>query len=175
MTQDNDTWQKGVYLLKHNKITSYENNDCKQKKSTHTEQIVYQNIVSDVLDLPMREVITDNTTHINPAIIKKIKKGQVKITARLDLHSLTLQQAYTDLLTFIYHNYRINNRLLLVITGKGKNEQGKIKNSLHSWLNNPELCSNLILYYGVACLKHGGSGAYYILLRKLKKLSKNIV
>ena len=171
MTEDNDTWQKGVCLLKHNKITSHEHNDYEQKKPAHTEQIVYQNIVPD---LPMREVIMDNTAHINPAIIKKIRKGQIKIAARLDLHSLTLQQAYTDLSTFIQDNYRINNRLLLVITGKGKNERGKIKNSLYSWLNNPELC-NLILYCGIACLKHGGSGAYYILLRKLKELPKNIV
>ena len=56
-------------------------------------------------------------------------------------------------------------RNLLIITGKGQDGEGKIRNSLHTWINKNEL-SKLVIYYTHASPKDGGYGAYYIRLRK---------
>ena len=67
---------------------------------------------------------------------------------------------------FINRSIENGKRLVLVITGKGKEGEGVIKNNIISWLNTKDL-RNKILAANYASKKHGGSGAIYILLRKI--------
>mgnify|MGYP001499816628 CR=1 FL=1 len=97
--------------------------------------------------------------------IKDFSKGNVFIENKLDLHGYNLVEAKNLLENFINQSVKNNKRLILVITGKGKEEEGIIKNNIISWLNTKDL-RNKILAVNYASKKHGGSGAIYILLRK---------
>ena len=97
--------------------------------------------------------------------IKDFSKGNVFIDKKLDLHGFNLVEAKNLLKNFINQSVKNNKRLILVITGKGKEGEGAIKNNIVSWLNTKGL-RNKILAVTYASNKHGGSGALYILLRK---------
>ncbi len=83
----------------------------------------------------------------------KLKKGMLEPEAWLDLHGMTLEQAYPALLNFIVSAHNRQKRLVLVITGKGKNSDpgyvipqrnGVLRSQVPLWLKEPRL-SNLIL------------------------------
>jgi len=73
----------------------------------------------------------------------------------------------------VAQNFAANKRMLLVITGKGRapeqpshmQRMGAIKREFTLWLEDPAIKA-CILSSSVAQPKHGGSGAYYIYLRK---------
>ena len=98
--------------------------------------------------------------------IKDFSKGNVFIENKLDLHGFNLVEAKNLLKNFINQSVKNNKRLILVITGKGKEGEGIIKNNIISWLNTKDL-RNKILAVNYASKKHGGTGAIYILLRKI--------
>ena len=97
--------------------------------------------------------------------IRNFSKGNVFIENKLDLHGYNLVEAKNLLENFINQSVKNNKRLILVITGKGKEGEGIIKNNIVSWLNAKDL-RNKILAVNYASKKHGGSGAIYIFLRK---------
>ena len=97
--------------------------------------------------------------------IRDFSRGNVFIEDKLDLHGFNLVEAKNLLENFINQSVKNNKRLILVITGKGKEGEGVIKNNIISWLNTKDL-RNKILAANYASKKHGGSGAIYILLRK---------
>ncbi len=119
--------------------------------------------------------------------LKQVQKGQVKIDFILDFHGLTQEQAYQSLYITLTQRVKQNNaRCLLVITGKGlsqktginqgaffqdseQEKKGILNKQLPKWLNNPAL--SIYLYgYAIAHRRHGGNGAYYLFLRKYKKI-----
>ena len=55
--------------------------------------------------------------------LKKIKQGKVNPEKILDLHGFTLLKAELELKQFIELCFRENNRLVLVITGKGRHSE----------------------------------------------------
>ena len=104
----------------------------------------------------------------------KLKKGMLEPEAWLDLHGMTLEQAYPALLNFIVSAHNRQKRLVLVITGKGKNSDpgyvipqrnGVLRSQVPLWLKEPRL-STLILQVEKAHQRHGGYGALYIYLRR---------
>ena len=97
--------------------------------------------------------------------IRDFNKGNVFIENKLDLHGFNQVDAKNLLEDFINQSIENGKRLILIITGKGKEGEGVIKNNIISWLNNESL-RNKILAVNHASKKHGGSGAIYILLRK---------
>ena len=104
-------------------------------------------------------------TALSKKNIKDYNKGNVFIENKLDLHGFNLVEAKNSLENFINQSVKNNKRLILVITGKGKEGEGIIKNNIISWLNAKDL-RNKILAVNYASKKHGGTGAIYILLRK---------
>ena len=105
----------------------------------------------------------------------RVRKGEMSIDARLDLHGYTLTAAREKLLQFVIRSFASHKRNLLVITGKGKAPgeswhvpgKGAINREFKLWLEDPSVKS-YILSVAQAQPKHGGSGAYYIYLRKIK-------
>lgn len=96
---------------------------------------------------------------------KSIKKGQIPWEARLDLHGLTREQARDALSQFIQS--KNNERCLLIIHGKGNRIVGSppiIKNLINRWL--PQF--NEVIGFHSALPKDGGSGAVYVLLRRMR-------
>jgi len=98
----------------------------------------------------------------------KITKGTLRIQAKLDLHGYTRETAYHALIDFIYKLQSDGVRSALIITGKGRgNTEGTLRELLPRWLNESPLRQHIIAYDNAA-LRHGGSGAWYIRIRKQK-------
>ena len=104
----------------------------------------------------------------------KMTRGKLSPEARIDLHGLTLSEAHPELIRFILNAQSAGLRLVLVITGKGKRGQdigpipqrmGALRHQVPQWLRLPPL-GPAVLQISEAHLKHGGSGAYYVYLRR---------
>lgn len=104
----------------------------------------------------------------------RMVRGKVLPEARIDLHGLTLAEAHPELIRFILNAQSAGHRLVLVITGKGKRaddagpipqRMGALRHQVPQWLRMPPL-SHAVLQVSEAHLKHGGSGAYYVYLRR---------
>lgn len=104
----------------------------------------------------------------------KMTRGKLAPEARIDLHGMTLSEAHPELIRFILNAQSDGMRLVLVITGKGKRSQdigpipqrmGILRHQVPQWLRLPPL-GHAVLQVSEAHLKHGGSGAYYVYLRR---------
>lgn len=104
----------------------------------------------------------------------RMNKGRLQPEARLDLHGMTLDRAHPALVRFVLSNHASGKRLVLVITGKGKSRDdggpipvrfGVLRHQVPQWLAMPPL-SGAVLQITQAHQKHGGSGAYYVYLRR---------
>jgi DNA-nicking Smr family endonuclease len=101
---------------------------------------------------------------------KSIRQGAIEIDGRLDLHGMTQVQAFETLGRFLRREVKAGKRHLLIITGKGSIEpkgetRGVLRASLQDWLGQlPE--AGHILALRQASPRHGGSGAFYVILRK---------
>ena len=106
----------------------------------------------------------------------RMKQGKLKPDAKLDLHGLTLADAHPTLVRFVMEGYARGLRLLLVVTGKGKHRdddgpipqpRGVLRHQVPQWLTAPPLGAR-VLQVTEAHLRHGGSGAYYVYLRRAR-------
>jgi DNA-nicking Smr family endonuclease len=109
------------------------------------------------LPAPRRLSMPDRDT------LSRLASGQRRIDARLDLHGLTQGEAHAALLAFIQKAKAGGRTTLLIITGKGKNGEGVLKRNLARWL---EAQPVPVLGLAPAAERHGGTGAFYVLLRK---------
>ena len=96
---------------------------------------------------------------------QKLERGQMAIDAVLDLHGMTQEEAYGALNSFVLRGYHAGLRCVLVITGKGRAGAGVLKARLPDWLDAPAL-RPAVLRTVPAQQKHGGGGAFYVLLRR---------
>lgn len=111
---------------------------------------------------------------------KRLKRGQVTIEARLDLHGYTQTRAHQKLLQFLGQCHQAGYRCVLVITGKGirgternsgsafQEERGILNRMLPEWISSSSFCS-AVLKCQPAAPKDGGSGAFYIYFRRPRK------
>ena len=104
----------------------------------------------------------------------RLLKGKMEIEGTIDLHGLTADQAKIKLIAFIDRSYTLGKRLIIVITGKGKHKgydefqrpiNGVLRQSLPDWLSGPSV-SDKVLQVTQAQPKHGGTGAFYVYLRR---------
>ncbi|WP_163847885.1 Smr/MutS family protein [Pseudooceanicola aestuarii] len=104
----------------------------------------------------------------------RMTRGKLAPEARIDLHGMTTDRAHTALRGFVLRCAREGMRLVLVITGKGRDEagtniipdrKGVLRHQVPQWLSLPPL-SHLVLQITPAHRKHGGHGAYYVYLTR---------
>ena len=93
---------------------------------------------------------------------QRFKRGQLPIEGRLDLHGMTAAQAHKQLIQSIVFAADDGCRCVLVITGKGS---GVLNGHVPNWLKQPPLSFH-VLALAEARPKDGGSGAFYVLLRR---------
>jgi DNA-nicking Smr family endonuclease len=118
----------------------------------------------------LRELSINDISGIDSSTLKRIDKGLYNISASIDLHGMTEEQAYQAFDKFIKNSYELHHRLVLVIVGKGKKSEGKmglLRSLLPTWVNHPHIRS-LIVTLRVAPKEHGGEGAYFILLKRAR-------
>ena len=97
---------------------------------------------------------------------QRLKRGQLRPEARVDLHGMIQSEAHAALNDFIAECYMTGLRNVLVITGKGSvREGGVLRRMVPRWLNQPPLRS-MVVAIEQATPRDGGAGAYYLLLRR---------
>ncbi|PTV95246.1 DNA-nicking Smr family endonuclease [Rhodobacter aestuarii] len=120
--------------------------------------------------LHRQPVVMDRKTHRN------MTRGKLEPEAKIDLHGMTMAQAHPALIRFVMQSRDRDCRLILVITGKGKRglddgpipqRQGVLRHQVPQWLRLPPL-GTVVMQVTEAHLKHGGSGAYYVYLRRTR-------
>ena len=110
--------------------------------------------------------------------LEKLNKISFK-TRSIDLHGLTLEQANNTVENFINESFHQKVKKLVVVTGKGIHSENEkdpyvskdlsiLKYSVPEFIkNNKDLMKNII-EIKEADIKDGGSGAFYIYLKKVK-------
>ncbi len=100
-------------------------------------------------------------TGIDRRSAQRLRRGQMPIEARLDLHGMTQAEAHDALARFIARCQAAGMRAVLVITGKS----GVLYGAVPRWLEESNNRAR-ILASSRAQAQHGGSGALYLLLRR---------
>ena len=98
---------------------------------------------------------------------RRLKRGQLPVEARLDLHGRTQEQAHDALRDFIQESRMARRRCVLVITGKGSvasGQGGVLRQMVPRWLNEPALRRHIVAITN-APESSGGAGALYVLLK----------
>ena len=98
---------------------------------------------------------------------RRLKRGQLPVEARLDLHGKTQDEAHEALRCFIRESRMARRRCVQVITGKGSvasGEGGVLRRMAPRWLNEPTLRHHIIAITN-APESGGGAGALYVLLK----------
>jgi len=133
----------------------------------------------------LKQARHEGPAHRPPAVVdrgteRRMRRGGVQVDARIDLHGMTQDQAFSSLSRFLSSASARGDRTVLVITGKGlqlnkhedalwttRSEPGVLRRKLPEWLGYPEL-RPLVSGYASAHAKHGGSGAFYVTLRRVR-------
>ena len=98
----------------------------------------------------------------------RMRRGQIDIEARIDLHGLTQVEAHRALHAFLLGSRDADRRAVLVITGKGRGSgEGVLRDAVPRWLNEGSI-RPMIRAFSHAAPKHGGGGALYVLLKRRK-------
>jgi DNA-nicking Smr family endonuclease len=117
---------------------------------------------------PVPSLRMDAKTH------DRMTRGKIAPEARIDLHGMTVAEAHAELNHFILSAQASALRLVLVITGKGKPDRdehflarptGVLRQQVPHWLRLPPL-GHVVQQVAQAHLRHGGSGAFYVYLRR---------
>jgi len=107
-----------------------------------------------------------------------LKKDKTSIkTKSIDLHGFTLEEANKVIEQFINDSYLENIKKLIVVTGKGLHSQNDkdpylskdlsiLKYSVPDFIEGNQELMKKILEIKDADIKDGGSGAFYIYLKK---------
>ena len=101
---------------------------------------------------------------------KNFKKKKIEPDISLDLHGYTLYSTKLLLQKFISNCYEKNIRNVLIITGKGQNNKGVLKEEVPKWLTDKSL-NQYVVSFDVAPSQFGGEGA---LLVRIKNRFKKI-
>ena len=111
------------------------------------------------------------TSGIDRTSARRMQRGQAYIEDRLDLHGLSQEQAQKEVKAFISSAVQKNFRHVLIITGKGRDGHGILREKVPEWLKDVPLCYHLnaISY---AQPKDGGKGALYIRLKRQREKIK---
>ena len=132
------------------------------------------------LNLDLAESVSDALARVPVRMDRnahtRMMRGKLAPEARIDLHGMTLAQAHPALTGFILNAHARGLRLVLVITGKGRTRPGDdlgpmprragaLKHEVPHWLRSGVL-RPLVLEIRESHRSHGGTGAYYVYLRK---------
>jgi len=126
--------------------------------------------------IALPKLSTTSTPGLDARSAERLKRGQLPIEARLDLHGMTQDAARLALDHFIAEAYASGRRAVLVITGKGLTRGepqepwhyatgGVLKHMTPRWLNEAPNRAR-VLAFTEAQPRHGGGGALYVLIRR---------
>jgi DNA-nicking Smr family endonuclease len=103
----------------------------------------------------------------SPDLLKKLRKGQWSVQARLDLHGLDRNQARAALSDFLRKSKQVKLRCVCVIYGKGIHSQQSavLPAKVRGWLSQSEF----VQAFCPANPQEGGEGGLYVLFKSARK------
>jgi len=126
----------------------------------------------------------DNFINSKEKLLNKDTKFQNKKifkTRSIDLHGYTLDEANKAIYDFINKSFLENINKLIVVTGKGLHSENEkdpyvskdlsiLKYSVPEFISNNSTLMNMINEITDAKIEDGGSGAFYVFLKKNKSI-----
>ena len=105
------------------------------------------------------------------------KKKKIRREVTFDLHGYSLDEANKKIYDLIYQSFNNEVKRLIIVTGKGLHSQnvkdpyiskdlGILKNSVRDFINRNTNLMDMISQIQDANITDGGSGAFYIYLKK---------
>ena len=158
----------GVTPLKQDNKIKIKKKPEKPFRQTHDEENNFA--IDDVFssaeiieDCP--DILSFSRSGLQHKVLKKLRQGKKPIEHALDLHGLTVEQARNELLEFLGECEAAGVRHAIIVHGKGFRSKDKpvIKPMVNRWLR----AADNVLAFHSALPKDGGSGAVYVLLKKL--------
>jgi DNA-nicking Smr family endonuclease len=132
------------------------------------EQQVLQDMLSDYFEpaeLDTGEELYYCRPGIQKTVLRKLRRGQFRVAAMLDLHGMNVTAARQALVAFIHNARREHMTCVRIIHGKGKRSSNKgpvIKTKVNHWLRQRDD----VLAFCSARAIDGGTGAVYVLLKR---------
>jgi DNA-nicking Smr family endonuclease len=98
---------------------------------------------------------------------RRLRRRLIDVDDRLDLHGMSQQRAFAALAAFLRRAQARGNRIVLVVTGKGRGEgeRGVLRETVPAWLAGPDF-RPLVAAVEEAGRRHGGAGALYVRIRR---------
>lgn len=105
---------------------------------------------------------------VAPDVVRKLRRGQFPIDARLDLHGMRAEDARHAVEKFLREMRAKRERCVLIVHGKGLHSpggEGVLRGELSAWLSEGRASSSVDAFAS-AHAEDGGEGATYVLLRR---------
>ncbi len=123
---------------------------------------------SSDIDVGTGEELLFLRSGVSKETLRRIKRGQTAIEGELDLHGLTVDQAGWALARFLQDALSDGKRCVRIIHGKGLRSEARLpvlKGCVNNWLRHRDD----ILAFCSARAEDGGTGAVYVLLKRLTR------
>ena len=95
--------------------------------------------------------------------IKRRVKRHFSVEQSLDLHGMTYDEAFREVVLFFSKCQSVGIRNVLVITGGNPLRKTILRSAFVNWCRN--LLGEFVVSYSSANLRHGGDGAFYVILK----------
>jgi DNA-nicking Smr family endonuclease len=115
------------------------------------------------------ELVHGKAAGLDKRTLMRLRRGLIAPVTQIDLHHQTQEEAHRLLDGFLAASQANGQRCVLVITGKGYGSAGAgvLKTMVPRWLNEqPNRARVLAFCHAVPA--HGGEGALYVLLRRVR-------
>lgn len=147
--------------------------ELRAKAEAETAQVLghLSSLVEDVV----RFEVSDDGAHVEgrradvpPSVLRSLRRGQLPIDARLDLHGLGAEAARERVADFLRDKRARGERCVLVIHGKGSHSPGGggvLRGEIAAWLSQGRAREH-VAAFATARQEDGGDGALYVALRR---------
>ena len=139
---------------------------------TNPRPAVRTNRAPAPVSAPLPELRHDAQPGLDKRTAARLRRGQLPVEGRIDLHGLTQDEAYRALTAFLAASRDAGRRCVLVITGKGLGPDGSVgvlRATVPRWLNEASNRRH-VFAFRQAVPRDGGEGALYILLKRQRTL-----
>lgn len=114
------------------------------------------------------EFIEGCVAGLDPAVVRKLRRGEYAVQGHVDLHGLRRDEAKAAVDRFLKEARAAGKRCVLLVHGRGSHSKDQVpvlKEALRTWLATARFGRH-VLAFATARPQDGGAGAVYVLLRR---------